>query len=1017
MNILFLHLSDIHIEDRRSINRFFLSKIVHAVRAHKPFEHMILILSGDIANSGQSHQYEIAYYLVGSIIKLVKEECEFYSKIQVLVVPGNHDVDLSIDPLRMSDLSKMRVENSFGRNANKELERQTSFFNFANRNNLFNKDKLLHQSVYKLTNDFSIEVNLINSALFSTLEDDKGFHFLPQDVIQNLNNPTDADFVISVMHHPTDWFVDQTMQGLENVIYSKSSLVFYGHKHYQDASIIINKKEKGALIQAGGCLSEKNDWSTSQFLIGRLSFSNKNSVKYIYNLNDYKWNPQQKQYEKITENDYELPNKPSKERRLTLCAEYEEKILNDLKQETFNDFTQYFVFPRIEADGLPPNQTKEFVTDESFINEIIEKKQVMIYGQYNTGKTTVLKWLFLKLNERGYSPIFCDLDNIQGNPKRIIKNCFEDIYGEDVSDFQRFQQMSKDKKIFIIDDVDLIKPDHFERLVEGVRDEFACFVFASKENHGLDMIERMKSYLKTTDSIYKYKLTMFYSDKRSELIQKAVGCHLHDQRLAEKVIDTISEAIKAQKRLIRFDPDFILKYVAYYCRNVGDSTFRTTNIFSKVFEANLINSLNKYSAKISVEKAFMLLSAIAYNIHFKKKYPIDSKGIYESIENYNLEYGSTVSPVEALDLFIKSKILVLVEEEIDEQRSYRFANKSYLAFFVARRLNVQYHETGDEEELQYIIKNICFGINSDILLFITYITDNVRVLRFILDMVGSYTKNWTEFTLNNIPQFLRWSRNHQVESPADDAYEQHQKSEIIEEKQVQNGIETLDIYHYTDDEAEEEFNKILRAIQLLSIVARCLPIFEHIMRKPEKDRFVEQIYELPNKIFNVWASRVDEDAEEVVKYFEDQPDQYYVKQKSVSKQDIVQALQWAAMSFLLDLYKMSMSQAVKEHTLNYIESFPKEKTENSLYELQRIIALEIQGTGNLFVNSAIDLKERAKEPLLQTMIARVASNASVFKKMDYKENQKLQEAFFKNNQKQRQMLTANRQRNRKYQDE
>ncbi len=99
--------------------------------------------------------------------------------------------------------------------------------------------------------------------------------------------------------------------------------------------------------------------------------------------------------------------------------------------------------------------------------------------------------------------MFCGTENLRGNPRRILKNCFVDIYGENPSDFQRFQQSPTEKKVFIIDDVDLLAPDHFERLIEAVQNEFTYFIFSSKKNYNLDVIEQMKEFLKTSDSIFK----------------------------------------------------------------------------------------------------------------------------------------------------------------------------------------------------------------------------------------------------------------------------------------------------------------------------------------------------------------------------------------------------------------------------------------------------------------------------------------------------------------------------------
>ncbi|WP_068786914.1 metallophosphoesterase [Paenibacillus phocaensis] len=1010
MNILFLHLSDIHLESKFSLNHFHLKKIIDAVRSHKPFESIFLILSGDVANSGKANEYDVAYKMVGRLISLIKDECDYHHKINILVVPGNHDVDMSDSPLRTSDLVELSRSGGYTKQIDVELQRQTHFFNFAKRNNLFLENKLYCQKLYKLDTNFTVEVNLLNSAIFSTLEEDKGLHYLPPDVIQSINNPTGADFVLTVMHHPTDWFLDPTMQELENVLYTKSSLIFYGHKHYQGASVVSNQHGGGALLHAGGCLSERRDWSNSEFLIGKLSVKGDGEKEHNYSLKNYKWNQQQRQYEVTFGNDYKLINKPSKERTLVMSSDYRLKLLNDIKQESSNDFTKYFVFPRIESAELSTGQSNEFLTDEEFVNEILVKKKVMIYGQYNTGKTTLLKWLFLSLSEKGYTPVFCGTENLKGNPRRILKNCFEDIYGENPSDFQRFQQIPTEKKVFIIDDVDLLVPDHFERLIEAVQNEFSYFIFSSKKNYNLDVIEQMKEFLKTSDSIFKYELTLFYADKRNELIEKSVACHITEPTLKNKIVRSISDTVNSQKRLIRLDPDFILKYVSYYCKNVGDAASRTTNIFSKVFEANLVNALSRFKTKISVEKAFMLLSAIAYNVHFQKQYPIPSEMIFRCIENYNQEYGTNVNVNEALDLFIKSQILTPL---VDDENSYVFSNNSYIAFFVARHLNIQYHETGNDKDLQYIIKNACFGMNGDILLFLTLITDNVRILRFILEMANNFTESWIEFRLDNIPDFMKWSKDHKVELPAADATTQHQKSVIKDEKSALSEIEVLNIYDYSEEEAEEFGNKLIRAIQLLSIVARCLPIFEHLMRKEEKENFVKQIYELPNKIFHVWVTKIDEEAENYVNYFKYHSDKQYIKQKPAKTKDLVQGLQWIAMSFLLELYKVSMKQAVKEHTFNYIAIYPERCETNHLYELQKLFALEFEGSANDFVNAAIKMNDAAKEPILKVMIKRLVANAAIFKEMDYKETQRLNEAFFKNNPAYRTKSIISRQRYRK----
>lgn len=1012
MKVLILHLSDIHLE-KHSFHSFQVSKIIDSFNSLTPFDEVLLILSGDIASRGIQAEYETAYRLVGSIIKEIKVKYNFNKRIHVLMVPGNHDVDLSNTPLTTNELASIRRNDKFDKYLHDELLRQTNFMNFAKRNSLFTTNGLFHQELIEFSPEHKIEVNLLNSALFSTLEEDKGLHYLPKYILDEIYIPTGANFVITIMHHPPDWFVDTIKNKIESLIYNKSSLVFFGHEHFLEIKRVSYERNEGVLIQAGGCLGEGKDWSQSAFHVGKLDLG-----KNEYNLQSYLWNIKERQYENTSKQIYALPNKPSIEKKITILSSYKKIIHSDSKQELGKDFTEYFVFPRIEIIGVNNTQNKEFINDDEFIKELLIQKKMMIYAPHDMGKTTLLKWMFLRLS-KDYIPIFCDIENIKGkNSKRIIKSCFEDIYGEDPSDYERYLQLPKDKKILIIDDIDQIKPDHFERFITDIGNEFDLFIFSSKKIYDLDMLEKMKVQLKTTDSITKYQISMFYPDKRRELISKAVrynlkgGNEVTDLTYVTSVTEKLSEAIKSQRKLIRLDPDFILKYVSYYCKNMGDIGVRNTNVFSKVFENNLVYALSKNAGSISVDKAFMLLNEIAYRVHFNKQYPIPIKLIQDSIEYYNTEYSSDVDFLEALNMFLDSKVLVQIE---GEKKSYRFFNVSYLAFFTARKLNIQYNENGDDTDLQYIIKNACFSINSDILLFITYITDNIRILRYILDMVDNHTDGWEEFSLKNIPNYMRWKKNHIIDLPRSDVYEEQEKDEIKQNPTSENTIQVVDIYDYSEEEAEYDFNRMLRAIQLLSIVSKCLPIFEHMMKTNEKDKFVKQIYELPNKIFNQWSSKVEDEVEDIIQYFKYQPEHYYSKQKIASDTDIIKALQWVSMSMLLELYRMSMSHAVKENTIRYIESFPY--SDNDLYQLQHLIALEIKGGPVQFVDKALFLKDKNEFQIYKTMLTRIVSHAYVFKKeMSYREQQKL-ESNFLNNRALKSSMIIKRTKNKKVNDE
>jgi hypothetical protein len=98
-----------------------------------------------------------------------------------------------------------------------------------------------------------------------------------------------------------------------------------------------------------------------------------------------------------------------------------------------------------------------------------------------------------------------------------------------------------------------------------------------------------------------------------------------------------------------------------------------------------------------------------------------------------------VSVQKFCEVMVQAKILV------EEDNEYYFYNNNYLAYFVAKSLNTRYNNGDGRGELEKISKNICFNINGDILLFLSYITSNIGILRFIKQKAEEHMKDWPEF--------------------------------------------------------------------------------------------------------------------------------------------------------------------------------------------------------------------------------------------------------------------------------
>ncbi len=990
MKILFLHLSDLHLKSINSVDNNHISKILDSLRSFGSFDEMILVLSGDIAFSGEEEQYFAAKRIISTIFREIKKKKIFFKNINVVCVPGNHDVKFGETTLSSEDLNRILSDFSYSKYLPEEILKQKHFFEFAKLNKCFLDDSLFCRRMIHF-NEFTVEVNLINSAVFSLLKDeDKGMHYIDQSSINQLNTPTGADFVISVMHHSPDWYIDEQKNLIESVLLRKSSLIFTGHEHWPITKTTSYLDDGAAFIHAGGSLCNGDDWSKSEF---EASLLETDSMKYDVRI--FGWNSYEQQYEEKHHSTHHLPDKPSIEKELTVLEEYKRNLFSNSYRSFSDDSQDYYVFPRIESETYEENE-REFTDINQFINEIRKNQRILITGPANSGKTMLLKNMFIKLIDMGFCVVMCDIDTIKRKESgKIVKANFENIYGDNKSDYSRFIQLPSSKKVLIIDDIDQINQKDFEEYITAQASQFGLMIFAANSIIDLDMIKRMEIALKTNNAIAKYKIVPFYTDKRRELVEKLVILKSKKDTsvIVEQTVSDICKTISLQKRFINLNPDFIIQFVDYYCKNMGELPGGDSSVFSKVFEGNITSSLVPFAEKeLSVEKMYKLLSRLAYYIHFNKKYPISETEVFKIIIDYNDEFNDVVKGVSFVNKMCKAGII------INDNGGYVFANKNQLAYFCAREINYIYNDTGNENDLRYLINNCCFGINADILMFISYITDSTKILDLFLSLTEKLTENWGEFDFaDNCPKFLRFSPGKDMNLSIETDKEKIEKKEIENERTNNNKLQVIDLYDYDEKETEKLTNQIIRAISLLTIISRCLPGFEHNMNSALRQKYVNEIYSLPNKIYAVWAKEVDAVYDQLVEYLKEQERSEYQDRQPKIDSNVEVKFRYVAVLLLLDIYNIAASYSTRDNTIRLLDNYPKK--EDLPYSIQNLMMLEQEQLADRFVRDSISLYKECTQNLPKFLIRNIVAHAYVnLDGIDYKKRGQLDGVFFVPNQ-------------------
>ena len=987
MKILFLHLSDLHLKTENAVSVFHIEKILDTLRETGKFDRMIMILSGDISFSGKEEEYSVANKLITAIFKLIKKKDVYKGYINVICVPGNHDIDHGEMPLSCTDLNKICKEHTYREHLNSELDKLNNFFDFAHRRKCFTSNALFDQRIIKYP-EYKIEVNMINTAAFSIKRDeDKGMHYIDQASINLLNTPTGADFVITVMHHSYDWYIDIQKDQLEKAILCKSSLLFAGHEHRIGSKRFSYDDNAYTFFHAGGALCENDDWSKSEFEVSVLDTDTSK-----YSLHLYKWNQSQGQYETSTSTNVTLPSKPSVERKLTVTEAFKENMTSSPLKTLSNKIEDFYVFPRIETDSFEDSKNKEFVSIESFVEEIVNQKRILLTGSNGCGKTALLKQLFLRLSKEK-CVVFCDIDTIKNKESRkIVKSNFEEIYGDNYSDYERFKQLPPENKVLIIDDIDQIKSTDFEKYISSIADEFGLMIFATKNVIDLDMIERVKRALDSEQAITRYKITPFYADKREELIRKVVSIkNKKDPTInIDETVELLCKSIKQQKQYMTLAPEFIINFAEYYCNNIGTVSSSDSTVFSKVFEANITAIFQKYQTKtMTVQRIYKLFSMLAYNVHFRKKYPFDESDIIQIVADYNKNAEDDLEAFSFVEIINKTQMLT------NDCGKYKFANRNHLAYFVAREVNFLYNETGDEKDLRYILANACFGINSDILLFISYITDNTRILQLFLALTQQLTDGWREFDLdNNVPTFLNIHKTQELDAPpSENALKESKEKEIKSEKESLDKLTTIDIYDYKEEDADLFINQVLRSLTLLTVISKSLPSFEHNMSGELRKAFVQEIYSLPNKIYGIWAEETDKGYKEMIEYLKENEQLEYNDLEPGKLSEVEIKFQISAINLLLDIYNLAVAFSTKDNSYRFLDKF--DRGDITTYHLQHLMMMENQKMSSEFVSTAIDIAKEREDILSKLLVQKIVRHAMVYMpSLGYKERGKLVSQFF-----------------------
>lgn len=960
MKILFLHLSDAHLMATTNLRLINTYAMTSALKQMGEFDECVLIFSGDIVNAGDKNSYNNAGKLVGRLAKNISNNYIDGKVVHTVIVPGNHDnlvKNKDRDNLELESYYKNKeVDSKFW----EDIEELSNFYEFANRNRCFMNHRVIDVKKLKFGN-FIVKVNMINSAPFSLLGSgnrDKGMHYIPTVEFDKFNKSIQQKYTISVIHHGPEWFNDASKQKLYDAFNESTDLLFVGHEHFSlNEHKIVNGKHID--ISSGVALYGTKTEHGFNALLLDTELRTLIGYKYIYNGKIYK--PKQ-----ILRNENVIFNSNCNFR---FTSDFQRELLTDIGERRGEKYMKYFVFPSLEAKDLNSDLRNYTVTTvEKFIELLSVKPKISIEGSSKTGKSMLSKYLTHYLSE-DYVVLFLTEESFAPkNIQNIIKNALQNQYGDD-GDFDGFMQLEPEKKVLIVDRNDKVDKSKWKDFYETYSKQFGHIILFGGIGWNLNIKDRAIEEL-TENAFFQMRICPFYYVKREQLIEKICKNYLTEYPSLDVNEKTriINEDITNQIKYFQLTPNFIHQYVDYTIQFSHIKTQKETNVFSRVFVANITYRVSKNIHEESdVDEILVSLDYVAHYIHFVKEYQKISyeefeRGINEYKEKYDNE---ELKPKYVYEVAIKSNLL----KESADSFEIEFCDENLLSYFVAQHLNRTCQNGENPEDLKFVLDNICFGINGDVVLFLSYITSNTQILTPILQSIINHMYNWQELDLdaNNIeylskivvqttPKLPDQKEKNKIKEEKDEM-----EKEIISERESQADS----LYSYDQSKVNSFSNRVSKSIIYLELVAKILPNFRYILTKEEKKIITEIVYTYPNKLLYFMLKDIDENYNMIINdILKKEPKTR--KGILITKNMLDKEFQNQSVAYILGIYDFISMTVSNTKTINDLEKFDFGK--NSNYRIQNLLMHENIANFKIFIKRAEDIYDSASLSIIKQMV-------------------------------------------------
>lgn len=962
MIIQTIHLSDLHIKTKFNVKKQ-VDKIIESLtfkEGTKP-SFIFICVTGDLTNDGSKEYFTQFKSFIAELTTRLKKESGL--NVEVLFIPGNHDIKIDSNKNRISE-----IHNTFNKNdisaidtfLEKDLQNMKNFFDLSKEFNLFSNNKLIDVKTYRILNK-KIKFILINTSPFSSLnKDDKDIHYINDSSFEK-EICGDADFTITLMHHSSEWFSELCIEKINEIIIS-SNICLFGHSHFNSKVLTDNETK---FISGPFNIFGEGSSNFSIFLINIEDMTLKKfKVIYDITLKKYVRNSEFEHFPLITKNLKITLNKKED------C--YKTILVDDIKF----DLNDIFVMPQITYEDKQKKLFANIKNFDNLISYIKEKKYIRLIGYKGSGKTTLSHKIanyFLKNNK--YVLYFDGSINITNSKENTLNNLFTNNYKEIL--LNDFLQVDSQNKILIIDGVDNFN----EKTID--------FIKYCKEIFGVIIVTASVTFRSKKDLFTNYndldfnllKIELFSIKEREELVKKiSIKLNVFDD------VDDINKYLSLLKRKGTFLnlclPDNLCLIITKLIQNKWYLERDTKSAYSITFDDLIKRLIFEYKGNINPDDIMLFFSEIAYKI-YEENYAcvnfISEQNLFELFLQLNNEYGFNASANEFLNYFTKSRIIEKTSR--NGINGYGFVRGAYLCYFMAEKMI--YLENNEKNNLIKIVQeledNILRGYNSDILLFYTYKTQKISFFDNLIQKLNNLTSGSKVLSFDERNNFILKRISYldfKKISGSETKSEFKNRIDNDERKLIKHDEETIDEEHNLSTN-NDDINTFLKNIKFIEIIAKGLGGFRGRLTLNSRKLMLDCLYTNLYKIFYQFFDFDEKSYNEVSDYLYSK---IIEKKGKISKDELDKILTNifydVITTFILNISTNIAQIMISNSSIDVIKNFNVMQGDNSLCLnafIFKLIALERYGNFDLFYNFLSKYFDKIEAKDFQNLTRRVVS--------------------------------------------